>query len=242
MPFNYSIIIPTLNEEKLLERLLLQLNSCKNEFNFEIIISDGGSIDGTIEIAKKFSDKVVIAGENIKSNIAAGRNFGSKFSSSDILIFLNGDIIIPDIKKFFHLIKNYMILSSTDALTFKVKISPEEETISDYLFHSFYNTYFYMLNELGIGMGRGECHIIKKNIFDAVGGYNEDLFAGEDFDLYKRLKKIGNVIFSNEFTIYESPRRYRKFGYFRITKSWLENALSVYFKNRTISQVWEEVR
>ena len=49
-----SIIIPTLNEEKYLERLLSQIDrKLKSRFNIELIISDGGSKDLTIEIANK---------------------------------------------------------------------------------------------------------------------------------------------------------------------------------------------
>jgi len=49
----YSIIIPTLNEEKLLPNLLKLLShqELKKKYDYEIIVSDGGSKDCTIEIA-----------------------------------------------------------------------------------------------------------------------------------------------------------------------------------------------
>ncbi len=50
----YSIIIPTLNEAKLLPNLLLPLSeeSLKEKYDYEIILSDGGSVDGTVEVAR----------------------------------------------------------------------------------------------------------------------------------------------------------------------------------------------
>ncbi len=53
MKLFYSIIIPTLNEEKYLPLLLSDLNKQK-EKNFEVIIVDGSSIDNTKKEAEKF--------------------------------------------------------------------------------------------------------------------------------------------------------------------------------------------
>ncbi|MCX8010943.1 MAG: glycosyltransferase, partial [Ignavibacteria bacterium] len=73
-----SIIIPSLNEEKLLPNLLAQLSSeeLKNKFNFEIILSDGGSKDRTIEIAKKFCDEIVYHLNGTRQKISQGKNAG----------------------------------------------------------------------------------------------------------------------------------------------------------------------
>ena len=75
-----------------------------------------------------------------------------------------------------------------------------------------------------------------------VNGNNEKLAAGEDFDLFRRIKKHGNILFTHEIVVYESPRRYRKIGYVGVSWSWLKNGLSVLFKNRSISNEWEQVR
>jgi hypothetical protein len=98
------------------------------------------------------------------------------------------------------------------------------------------------LNIFGVGMGRGECQIVKREAFERVGGYNKKMAAGEDFDLYKRIKKNGNILFTRKLTVYESPRRYRKIGYLAVTWSWIENAVSVILKNKSIANEWEQVR
>lgn len=240
----YSIIIPTLNEEKLLPNLLNQLNDSKlkEKYDYEIIISDGGSSDKTVEIAITQSDVVKVHVDIERQNIAKGRNAGVKFAKGEILIFLNGDIILSSTEKFFDYLENNFVNADYAAMTCTVKVFKEEEKISDVLFHSVYNTYFYLLNLLGVGMGRGECQVIKKKYFELVNGNNEELDAGEDFDLFKRINKHGKILFAKDLCIFESPRRYRKLGYSGVTWSWIKNAISIILKNKSLSKEWEQVR
>jgi glycosyltransferase involved in cell wall biosynthesis len=240
----YSIIIPTLNEEKLLPKLLEQLNNSplKKKYDFEIVISDGGSHDGTIEIAQLYADIVKVHNEEKRQNIAMGRNDGFRVSSGEILIFLNGDVLLNDVESFFWYIEKHFVHSDYAAMTCKVKVFKEEEKLSDIIFHTLYNSYFYLLNLIGVGMGRGECQIIKRRFFVLVGGNNMKLDAGEDFDLFKRIRRYGKILFANDICIYESPRRYRKLGYNGVTWSWIKNSLSIMFKNKSLSKEWEQVR
>ena len=75
-----------------------------------------------------------------------------------------------------------------------------------------------------------------------LGGYNEKFAAGEDFDLYRRIRSEGNILFTNRIRVYESPRRFRKRGYFSVTWMWIKNGISVWFKDKSISKIWEQVR
>lgn len=83
-----SVVIPVLNEEKVIERNLRDLN--KNLIT-ETIISDGGSNDATVVIASRYA-KVV------HSNPGRGTqmNLGAKAATCDILLFLHADTILPD--------------------------------------------------------------------------------------------------------------------------------------------------
>ena len=242
---NFTIIIPTLNEIKLLPNLIKQINEekLKQIYNYEVIVSDGGSTDGTIDFAYENADKVIVHTENErKQNIGEGRNVGSKHSDGNILVFLNGDIEISDTKKLFDIISRNFNKSDYAAMTCKVEIHPNERTIGDKIFLGFYNIYFHFLNKIGVGMGRGEIHIVKRNVFEKVNGYNEKLAAGEDFDLFKRIRKIGNIYFCKEVTIYESPRRYREHGHFNVFFKWLFNSIYVILFKRSLSKEWEQVR
>ena len=142
----YSIIIPTLNEEKLLSGLLESLSKkeLKEKYDFEIIISDGGSTDKTIEIAQKYADVIIEKQKNKMQNIAIGRNVGAQSAKGEILIFLNGDIKLEKPNLLFEEIKNRFIKSKYLAMTCCVKVFPDEENISDIIFHTFYNYYFHL--------------------------------------------------------------------------------------------------
>src|SRR5574344_819167 len=90
-----SIIIPTLNEEKNITRLLKQITNQQIGDMYEILIADAGSKDKTCEIAKNFGARVVPGGLP-----AVGRNSGAKYAKGDILLFLDADLeLSPDLIK-----------------------------------------------------------------------------------------------------------------------------------------------
>ena len=240
----YSIIIPTLNEEKLLPQLLDQLKCEVNlsKKDFEIIISDGGSKDGTEQIAKSYGCDFLKHDLPGKDNISAGRNKGGMKARGEWLIFLNADVRLADVKKFFNFLEEKIYSSSLLAVGGHVKVFPEEEILSDRLYHGFYYYYFHLLNYLGMGTGRGECQVIRKDVFIKLGGYDEKLAAGEDFDLFKRIKKVGEILLTDELLVYESPRRFRRYGYFTVSMMWLKNSTSIVLRKKSISREWEEVR
>ncbi len=238
-----SIIIPTLNEEKLLPQLLDQLSDqkIKSKYKYELIISDGGSKDNTIEIAKKYTDKIVIHHENRRQKISEGKNLGYRISIGDILVFICADCRLENPEQFFDYVNSFRN-SKYLAATFWFDVFPEEKIWSDYIFHFFFNWLIKLLNFVGNGMGRGECQVIKRSIFKELGGYNEELIAGEDYDLYTRIRKKGKIHVNFKIKVYESPRRYRKFGYLKILLMWFRNSLRVFNLIKTQVDEWKEVR
>lgn len=238
-----SIIVPTLNEEKLLGCMLAQFSpAVKERYGLEVIVSDGGSSDRTLEIARGGADVVVENAPCVRQTIAMGRNAGAVLARGSLLIFLNADTLIADVDAFFQAIERHITVPGTVALTCSVMVFPQERRLSDRLFHGFYNWFFSTMNKVGMAMGRGECHIIKKQIFDELHGYGTQIAAGEDYDMFRRLETKGRVKFIREIVVYESPRRYRKFGYAYVTASWFLNFLSVFFLRRSISGEWKAVR
>ncbi|MDP2302977.1 MAG: glycosyltransferase [Ignavibacteria bacterium] len=240
----YSIIIPTLNEEKLLPQLLKQLNepSLKENYSIEIILSDGGSVDKTIDLAIPYVDRIKVHTDVSQQNIASGRNEGAEVAEGEILIFINADIRFDDVFKFFDYLESNFVNTEYSGMACKVQIFKEEEIFSDKIFHGFYNWYFRLMNICGMGMGRGECQVVKRKVFNDMNGYNSLLAAGEDFDLFRRIRMNGKILFTNEISVYESPRRYRKYGYINVSSSWFFNSVSVVLKNKSLSKVWEQVR
>jgi glycosyltransferase involved in cell wall biosynthesis len=238
-----SVIYPTFQEERVLARTLEQFTpELKQQFGIEVIVSDGGSTDATLTIARQYAEKVVEADVTIPQTIALGRNDGAKVAQGDILIYFDADVLIEDLTLFFRTISNVMQNPDIVALTCNVRVYDSEERFSDLIFHQFYNYYFYFLNVIGIGMGRGECQVIRKTMFEEIGGYSEYMAAGEDFDIFTRLKKRGRIWFAHSLTVRESPRRFRKYGYLYLSSLWFMNALSVWLFHKPVVRQWKAVR
>jgi glycosyltransferase involved in cell wall biosynthesis len=93
----FTIVIPTLNEEKYLPRLLEDIS--KQTFPkelFEIIHVDGNSDDKTVTEAKKFSKKINLKTVIIKKrNVSTQRNKGAKLAKGKWVIFMDADNQLP---------------------------------------------------------------------------------------------------------------------------------------------------
>lgn len=242
-----SIIIPTLNEEKLIEATLRSFpHELLARCNAELIVSDGGSLDRTVEIAQRYADMVVVHTEKRRQTIAEGRNRGAEHATGDLLVFINADTVPRDIRVFARQLLDIATHPELEeryvAYACPVEVMPSERKFSDRMFHGFFNHYVRLLNRIGLGMGRGECQVIWRKAFLAVGGYNNAMAAGEDFDLYSRLAKRGRIGHHDALCVFESPRRFRRYGYVRVLAAWTANALAVMFLRRSISKEWEAIR
>ena len=238
-----SVIIPTLHEGKLLAHTLAQFTSeLRTKHRLEIIVSDGGSTDETLSIARSFADVVVDHVHGLKQNISMGRNIGARVAKGKVLLFINADTFIDNIDTFFLKISSIAEREHVAGVTCCVRVHTDEETFSDVFYHTIYNWYFWFLNVIGMGMGRGECQIVHRDLFFKIGGYNEKIAAGEDFDLFVRLRRLGKIAFLRSQTVRESPRRYRKYGYFYISAVWFINAIAVLFFRRSVTKEWKPIR
>ena len=240
-----SIIVPVYQEEFILDKVLKVYNEMlKNKYSMELIVSDGGSTDNTLNIAEEYADKIALHKRDDRQSIAEGRNNGAELAAGQVLVFINGDTIPANPEEFFDYIYKWANMndSETDAYACPVNVFPEEELTKDKIFYRLHNSYVRFLNFIGLGMGRGECQIIKKDIFEQAGRYNNEIIAGEDFDLYRRISSIGKIKYEKKLMVYESPRRFRKCGYIKTIFNWLVNAVSVMFYGRSISRDWEAIR
>ncbi len=238
-----SVIIPALDEEKLLPGLLAQLTTglCA-QHEVELVLSDGGSRDHTLEIAGARGITIVRHAGEHRQTIAEGRNVGADAARGDILVFINADIRFSDPDLFFTRLRATLARPGIAAVTCRVHVFPEEETTLDRAFHIVHNGYVALLNAIGEGMGRGECQALTRDMFERAGRYNETMAAGEDYDLFRRVRKRGRIVFLRDVLVFESPRRFRKYGYFSIVKDWTRNALAVILRNKSSSDIWDPVR
>lgn len=224
-------------------RLLRQFPpDLRRQLHLELIVSDGGSSDETVAIARSHADHVVEWKASAPQNISIGRNKGAAVASGEVLIFLNADVHVDNPERFIAELTHSLNRDGVVAATCNVRVNPEEEILADRVFHRAFNWYCRFLNVAGMGMGRGECHVVRKTIFDQAGGYNESIPAGEDFEFFMRLRRSGKISFVSTCTVFESPRRYRSYGYIRIALLWFANGLSVLLLHRSLSKQWTPVR
>lgn len=88
-----SIVMPTLNSQRTIEASLLSIRDQEYPGAVELIISDGGSVDQTINIAKKYKAKII---KNDLKTAEAGKAVGTKNSTGEIVAFIDSDNILPD--------------------------------------------------------------------------------------------------------------------------------------------------
>ena len=123
-----SIIIPTLNEQQHIQKLLLQLSAQRN-VSFEIIVSDGGSKDATLKIAKDIG-ALIVSGEPGRGKQL---NNGAQYAKGEYFLFLHPDSGIENkfqLKDSLDFIKG---LSEPSAGHFKLNFSCDAPKVKKFL-------------------------------------------------------------------------------------------------------------
>jgi len=208
-PF-FSIIIPTLNEEK---NLPIMLSSIKNQTDkdFEVIIADSQSKDNTKTRALSFQNDINLNFfQQPFKNVSSARNFGAKKSSGQFLIFFDADTEIEP--NFIKEIKEKIIKNNLDATTVWNRTKSNSFTGRFILWLLNINMSFFQKIKPA---ANGPCMIIKKTFFEKVAGFDEVIVFGEDFDLIQRLakQKAKFKVFQKP-VFYVSTRRFEKEGLF----------------------------
>ena len=194
-----SVVISTKNEEKNIENCLKSIvfQTYPKE-NIEIIVVDNSSTDKTKEISQKYTEKVFNKGPER----SAQRNFGMlEKSSGEYLIFLDADMIL-----------------SPDVIETCVKKMESEGSLAGIYISEVVlgKSYFSKVRRFERSFYDGTvidgARFIKKSAFEKIRGFDEDLYAAEDWDLDKRLKKIGNLeVLENKESVDLSKWEFRNF-------------------------------
>jgi len=238
-----SIIIPTLKEGDFLERTLRNLK----EFSLphEIIISDGGSTDATLEIARRYTDKIVVwADTSRRQTFGEAKNAGATLASGKFLVFIDADVLIPKPQEFFEeMLRAFENNKKLIAMTVPLKPWPENHSWVDALFCGPLNWSYVIANNLfRSGNSSGEFQMVLAEAFREEGGFKERLAAGEDNELFRELANHGRTLSYWRLSVQHSLRRPHKLGWLRVYESWIRNGLSVMWRGKAAYKEWSVVR
>ncbi len=168
-----SIIIPALNEEKNIERILKSIQN-QSYKNIEAIVVDDGSSDRTAKIAQQYTNHVY---ERKHAERSVQRNFGAKKAKGKYLIFLDADMELSK-----NVVKQCIELSKNNV---KALVIPEKTTGEGFFARiKKFEREMYM-GDLNVEVAR----FFEKKVFEEVGGYDPKLTGPEDYDLPYRVSK-----------------------------------------------------
>lgn len=101
-----SIIVPVFNAGMTLEKCLKAICNIKDfEEKCELIVADDNSTDFSLEIAKKYTNKIIRSQKN--KGVAFTRNLGAKLASGEFLLFVDSDVVLSSIDILQHLKEDF---------------------------------------------------------------------------------------------------------------------------------------
>ncbi len=196
-----SIIIPTYNEAAYIGKLVIYLTKNGGSKVEEIIVVDGGSTDNTANIAKRKGAQVIISD---KKGRAAQMNRGVEKATGKILYFVHADTLPPKtfVEDIFiaveegYKIGGYRFKFDSDKLLLKL------------------NAYLTRFNII-ICRGGDQTLFVTRQLFDELGGYNDDQLIMEEYDFMKKARKENRFKVIQKDTLV-SARKYDHNSYARV--------------------------
>lgn len=180
-PF-FSIIIPTLNEEGYISKILTDIAN-QSKKNYEVIVIDGKSKDKTKLIIESFKNKINLRFLEIKKpNLSRQKNIGGKEATGEYLVFFDADM---SIKPSFIGIAEKRI-KKNKGLVFLPYVYPEEKKEFSEINFVFpiINTLVELSQTINKPFSSGPSMIWERNTFNLIGGF-DDLF-GEDHNIIRK--------------------------------------------------------
>ena len=225
-----SIVIPTLNEEKFLPKLLTSLVE-QTDKNFEVIVVDGKSKDKTVEVARSFTGKIprLCVVQSNTRGVSYQKNLGAEKAGGEWILFIDADAILYPYT--LDRVRSYIATQHTEFFT--PWFSPDASNSSDV-----------SVSLLAIGMYEGGLMMkkplaavfvgVRKERFFEAGKFDETRTFGEDYDLTQKLEKMGVPLFILRETLYiQSFRRYREKGRMQFLQAYAKGIISVLFTSQS---------
>ncbi len=163
-----SVIIPVYNGDKYLDECLASVGK-----NAEIIVINDGSTDNTVNIASKYTNNLITVD---RIGPVRARNIGIQASKNEYIMFLDSDDILKE---------NAFDILGSNIQDYDAVIGLRQDFISPDCKNNHVN-----INVSGHTAIAG-CALIRKDTFNTVGMFDENLMCGDAYDWILRAEKIG---------------------------------------------------
>jgi glycosyltransferase involved in cell wall biosynthesis len=190
-----SVIVPAFNEEKLLGATLACIREATQGMEVELVVCDNNSTDRTAEIARQAGARVVFEPLN---QISRARNAGAAAASGDWLVFVDADSY-PDAALFADVaaaIVSGRYVGGGATMRFDE---------ADWLGRS--AVVVWNATSRIMRWAAGSFVFCKAEAFRAIGGFSTELYASEEIDFSRRLKRLGRLTILHRHPLRTSGRK-----------------------------------
>lgn len=195
-----SVIIPTLNEAKNLSRLVEHLR--KNGGNdLEIWVSDGGSDDETVEIARKLRVHSITG---LKRCRAVQMNAAANQSTGEIVYFVHADTLPPD----------SFVMDIAKTIQQGKKIGGYRFQFDSSKPILRFNSWMTRFN-IQAFRGGDQSLFVTRDLWEKLGGFDEKYVVMEEYDFLRRAKTYSSFGLIQK-DVLVSARKYEHLSWFRV--------------------------
>jgi len=200
-----SVVIPALNEA---EQIVSCLDSIKTQHGeFEVIVVDGGSIDGTVDLAG--AQARVIRSEKGRG---VQMNSGARHCTGEVLLFLHADTRLPPEGLLF--LERALADPRIVGGTFRLRFDDRTFLLRLIAFFTRFKCRYFHYGDQGI--------FVRRSVFEHLKGFAE-IPLMEDVDFLRRLSKRGRLALLRQ-SVTTSGRRFMEHG---IVRQQLLNSILV---------------
>lgn len=237
-----SIVIPALNEEKYIGKTLEAVTKLDYP-DYEVIVVDNGSTDGTSNIVRTFPSVQLV--QIAERGLTKAREAGRRVAIGDIIAQLDADSTPPKdwlTKGTSHFV-NPKIVAVSGPYFYEGGpwwFKPVAFTVQ-VIFYPLANVVVQALGAGGVFIGSNV--FVRASALETIGGYNTEIaFYGEDSDIAKRVRPLGRIVFSPFLAITSSFRRFEKDGMVKTFYLYIKNFVYVMWNGKPATKEYENHR
>ncbi len=203
IPF-FSVVIPLYNKENYIYNTLKSVLSQSFQ-DFEIIIVNDGSTDGSLGELSRIQDHRIQVLNQTNKNVSDARNLGIKHANANYIALLDADDIwypnhLEDSKKLIESFPNCgLYCTAYDTLFYSKTIVNGQYSGIDDDFFGIVPDYF--ANSLIDGIALTSAVVIPKDIINKYGGFNTHIRSGQDTDLWIQIALKEPVAFTSRISM-----------------------------------------